>query len=151
MTEILSALPPITAESVDPRVFTDPDKYKSVVAEILYVHADSPLVINNFFWHTVDIWPKLPRLHEFRDGWLQSNSKLERGWQEPIEGTLVGIRAKVAPLTGVLTGELRYFEMMYTIPRERFIVGNMDDRRQVNELKTTGKALGGPTGLILLH
>ena len=43
--------------------------YVAVFVDVLYYLQDKPSLLNEFFWETLDIKPKFPRVKKFLDFW----------------------------------------------------------------------------------
>lgn len=68
-------------------------------ANILYYMPDSPLLLQEFIWQTLDLAPEYPRIHRFLDFWRREIDAV-------IHSVSVGSHGLVAPARLTVAREL---------------------------------------------
>lgn len=46
-------------------------KQQLVLVKVLYYMPDHKLILNEFTWQTNDVWPQIPRVHQFLNYWRE--------------------------------------------------------------------------------
>jgi uncharacterized protein Usg len=43
-----------------------------ITVDVLYYLPDYPSIVEEFIWQTPDLWPEIPRIHEFLGYWHEN-------------------------------------------------------------------------------